>query len=99
MGKGGSSSKNYTYNTIDVQPITNVDIDVEEIANAIKDSSGEQLEAEKVKLALATAGLKLEEQRNNLNFLKDEKTRNQLTILALLIGGSYIYKHLKKGKK
>ena len=102
MGGGGSSkSVSNTYNTIRVNPVTN--INMEEVAAAIRDSSNQQLKIEKAQLALATAGLQLEQQREQekttLEFLQDEKTRNQLTLLALIVGGSYIYKHLKKGGK
>ncbi|AXX87154.1 hypothetical protein AMRN_1418 [Malaciobacter marinus] len=103
MGGGGSSSKNYTYNTIDVKPVTNVEIDTEEIAKAIKDGSLEEKEAiietTKLKAVLAKAGLDLEKQKQAQEFFKDEKTRNQLALLTVIIGSSYIYKHLKKGKK
>ncbi len=103
-----NKAKNITYNTIDVKPTTNVDVDVdvdiEAIANAIKNSSDKQLTIEQIKIALAKAGLefelqkhKLENQKANIEFLQDEKTRNQLTILALIIGGFYIYKKMKKG--
>lgn len=105
MGKGGGSSKSVTYNTIDVKPVTNVEFDTEEIANAIKDSSGKQLAAEQIKLKLTQAGLNLKAQQQEqqakesyFEFMQDEKIRTQLTIAALIIGGTLLYKQMKKGK-
>lgn len=100
MGGGGkSSSKSYTYNTVRVDPVTNVNFDLESLTKAIKDSTNKNLEVSKLQMALQKAGLDLEKQKQAQEWLKDEKTRNQLTILALLIGGSYLYKNMRKGNK
>ncbi len=104
MGGGGkSSSKSYTYNTVKVSPTTkiqnDVNIDLESLTKAIKDGTNKNLEVSKLQMALQKAGLDLEKQKQAQEWLKDEKTRNQLTILALLIGGSYLYKNMRKGNK
>lgn len=114
MGGGKSSSKSYTYNTIKFDPTINsnteVNVDLEELTKAINNSSknqiaglnkqlNQQLQVSKLEMALQKAGLDLEKQKQAQEWLKDQKTRNQLTILVLLIGGSYIYKKMGKGKK
>ncbi|PLY11384.1 MAG: hypothetical protein C0626_02100 [Arcobacter sp.] len=96
MGGGGGSQSTYTYTTLDIKPVTNVDIDTKVIADAIENGN----DIERVKLALVKAGLEQEQQKQQLetaNFLQKTKAHEQLMLVGLIIGGSYIYKHLKKG--
>lgn len=107
---GGSSSSSSTNNTnvtvnpvtsVTVKPNNNITIETEEIANAITSANdkdlAQQLAIEKEKLTLTEQGLKLQEQLSSLNFLKDLKTKEQITLLTILVGSVYVYKKLKKG--
>ena len=99
MGGSKSSTTTQVRNDITVNPVTNVELNTDEIAKIMQ----EQLTLEETQIALATAGLSLEQQKLNLeekskalDFLNSEKTRSQITFLALLGGGYYFYKKLKR---
>lgn len=67
MGGGGSSSKNYTTNNLTMKPVTNIDFDVESIAEALRQSNQDNLSIEEVKANLTRAGLALEAEKTQLD--------------------------------
>lgn len=114
MGGGGSSSKNYTTNNLTMKPVTNIDFDVESIAEALRESNENNLSIEEVKANLTRAGLALEAEKAQSELeLKDkeiqldylnvegikETIQKNLKYGAFAIGGYLLYKNMKKGKK
>lgn len=110
MGGGGSSSKNYTTNNLSMKPVTNIDFDVESIAEALKESNKNNLTIEEVKANLTRAGLALEAEKAKselslkdkeiqLDFLANENIQKKLKYAGFAFGGYLLYKNFKKGKK
>lgn len=103
MGGGGSSS-NKTINQIDVSPVTNIDFD--ELAEAIREGNLSEAQAQEAQRKIALAQLNIENQSNQLELRKQLSTESALesakkgvTLAALGVGGYFIYKEMKKGKK
>ena len=106
-----TNNTNVTVNpvtNVTVKPNNNITIETEDIANAITSANdkdlAQQLAIEQKKLKLTEQELTLserllilQEELSSLNFLKDLKTKEQITLLTILVGSVYFYKKLKKG--
>lgn len=97
-GGGKSSSKATTQNNVQVSPVTNIDFNLDELAEAIKAGNNDAVKVELLKL-------KQQQELNKINLSQKERELQQaeeikklLNILPIALAvGLYLY--YKKGKK
>lgn len=95
-GGGGSSSTATTQNKVTVNPVTNIDIDVDTLAEAIESGNTQSAQIELLKLKTSVE-IAQEEQKNNKELLSQFAKFNEFIPVLIVGGGLYLF--TKKGKK
>lgn len=104
-GGGGSSSSTSTTKTeVTVNPVTNIDFNLDELANAIEQGNADAIQVELLKAKLQKeqndAQLLAQKEQIKAQYQQNETYKKLVDFIPIaLIGGGYYLFIYKKGKK